>query len=92
MIADELSAKRTVRACLLSQFRRMLSPTLPLLWVLERVHVFLGFMRSASELLHREELVLTDGFPSILGVPRFFEGADTSERMAHQQYSDSDHS
>ena len=81
-----------MRACLLSQFRRMLSPTLPLLWVLERVHVFLGFMRSASELLHREELVLTNGFPSILGVPRFFEGADTSERMAHQQYSDSDHS
>ena len=58
-----------VRARLLSQFRRMLSPALTLLWVLEQVYVFLGFMHSASELLHGEELVLTGGFLSILGVP-----------------------
>lgn len=81
-----------MRACLLSQFRLVLSPRLSLLWVLEQVLVFLGFMHSASELLRREELVLTVGFPSVLGVPRFFEGADAPESMAHQQYSDSNHS
>ena len=39
-----------------------------------------------------EELVLIDVILSILGAPRFIEGADTPERMAHKQYLDSNHS